>query len=241
MWYPTIFSFIASTFGSLISPTLSQNQYFILAGSLICFWAVTWVSSKGIRATSIMSLVCSFFGTLLPMLSIIVLAAVWLLKGNESATPLSWSALIPTAGTVNDLAYFTNILYSVVGIEVVAIHASDAEEPDRSYPKALTVSGLFIFITLTLSSLALCIIIPTSQLSLISGIMDAFSTFLDTYNAGWVIYLLGLSIIIGALGITSSWTIGIARALNTACKDAGLPSFLQKKNKNKMPYVILNG
>src|ERR1700735_4485620 len=48
-WYPVILSFVAVTLAFLISPTLSENKFFVLAVILIGFWGMTLLNYLGIK------------------------------------------------------------------------------------------------------------------------------------------------------------------------------------------------
>jgi len=173
------------------------------------------------------------------MAIIIILAVSWLSTRHESATPISFSALFPTQSTWGNLGYYANILFSLFGIEVVAMHAKEVRNPKETYSKALTIAGFIIIISLTLASISLCVVVSPKQLSLLTGLMDAFSAFFNSYNMPWATYCIGVAIIFGSLGVASSWIIGLARGIQVACSDAGFPAFLQRKNKHQMPYMIL--
>ena len=239
IWYPTIFTFLSSTLASMINPNLQTNEVFMLVGGLGFFWAMTAVSARGIEAQTWLTVVLTIFGTILPMTFIIILAAVWLIRGNESQTPLSFQGLLPNSNTWSNLAYFVNILFSLLGIEVVATHAKDIKDPSKMYPRALLISSIVIISTLTLASLSVCIVVAPSKLSLITGLMDAFHAFFGAYGIPWAAYCIGVSIILGGLGVTSSWIIGVSRSLRVACVDASMPKWLTVVNKHQMPYMIM--
>lgn len=239
IWYPTIFAFISSTLLSLASIDVESNRWLILLICASLFWLITFVHSFGMRASSWISAVSAIVGTLVPMLLMIGLAAYWLLSGAPSATPLTWQGLKPDAATLNNLAYFSNILFSLLGLEVIAMHAGNVKDPARSYPKALMSSALIILTTLMLSSLALCIVIPPGKIMLISGIMDVFNLFFASYHFPIGTTLIGWCIIIGGLGIASSWMIGLARGLHVALASTNSPKILLKLNKNGVPLNVL--
>jgi amino acid transporter len=239
IWYPTIFAFMSTTLAVIFSPVEAQSNLFILITSLVLFWAITLINCFGIRAIGWVSTISTVLGTLIPMAFIIGVAAYWLLSGHPSATPLSFHGLIPTQANLSDLGFFTNILFSLLGIEVIAMHAGDVNNPARSYPRALMISGIVILTSLILSSLALCILIPADQIGLIGGVMDAFTVFFNTYHLSWVTQLMGIAIIIGGLGIATSWISGLARGLRVASLSSRLPSCFQTLNRHDMPQAIL--
>lgn len=239
IWYPTIFAFISVTLASLIHPGWENNKWFILLISLGCFWLLTYAHCFGIRMASWVSAFSAIVGTLLPIVFITGLAAYWLISGHTSATPLSWSALIPDHYALHNLAFFSNILFSLLGLEVIAMHAGNVKNPEKNYPRSLAISAILILTTLTLGSLSLCIIIAPDKIALISGLMDTFRLFLNAYHLSYAINLIGWAIIIGSVGIASSWMLGLARGLHVAISSSNLPVKLQRLNKRGMPAPIL--
>lgn len=239
IWYPTIFAFIASTIASLVHPAWETNEWFILALCLLGFWTMTLISSYGVKAMGWVSTVGSIVGTLLPMGFVIVLALFWLGKGHVSATPIHAAALIPNQNAMNNLGFFANILFSLLGLEVAAMHAGNVKMPEKTYRRAMTLAGVVILGSLIFSSLALCTVIPPAQIGLINGLMAAFKVFLDQDGLGQLLPIIGIAIVLGGLGIAFSWIIGLARGLQVACSDARIFAPLQKLNQREMPCRIL--
>lgn len=239
IWYPTIFAFISSTMLSLIQPNLESNRWLILIICTTLFWLITFAHSFGIRASSWISAVSAIVGTLIPMLLMISFASYWLLSGHPSATPLSFHALLPDAEALKNMAYFSNILFSLLGLEVIAMHAGNVTHPETSYPRSLLISAITILSTLILSSLALCILIPSDHIKLISGIMDVFNIFFASYHLPYFAEIIGFCIVMGGVGIASSWMIGLARGLHVALKATNAPKFLQQLNNNGVPLNVL--
>lgn len=241
IWYPTIFAFIATTLGSMISESLVTSKLFILGASLFFFWALTLINSRGIRTLGTMSTFYAITGTFVPMSLIIIMAIYWLASGHASATELSWSALVPRHDNLMNLAFFINILFSLIGIDSIAIHAGDVKNPESTYPKVLGLSGLVIVSSLAFSSLAICIVVEPEKIGLISGLMSAYQLFFNEYHMTWAVNFIGIAIILGGLGIASSWIVGLARGLHVAAcaSDARIPKTFKRLNKQKMPTGIL--
>lgn len=238
IWYPTIFAFISSIIATLIYPPLNNNIWFILITCTSLFWLMTFFHSLGIRISGWISTVSALVGTLLPMMLMIGLTAHWLMSGSPSAITFTMHNLLPNSETYKNLAYFSNFLFSLLGIEVIAMHASNVAHPERIYPRALWISAPLILLSLVLSSLALCISVPPQQIGLMSGIMDVFELFFTNhFPVGTV--LIGWCIVIGGLGIASSWMISLARGLQVAFQATDAPKILQKLNKNGVPVNVL--
>lgn len=239
IWCPTIFVFISITLASLISPDLQNNKPFLLSVSLISFWGLSLFHCRGIHITSWISTVSVILGTLLPMACIIFLAAYWLLKGNPSATPLSLDSLYPKSHDLLNIGFFSNILFSLLGQEVIAMHAGNVKNPTKTYPKAVAISAIVIVTSIILSSTALCVILPAEKIGLASGLIDVLEEFFAVYNIKNVTIFLGGAIILGGLGIASSWMIGLARGINVSLNRIHAPKWLQNVNKNEMPAGVL--
>jgi len=239
IWYPTIFAFITSTLISLISPELGTNKFILLSSCAGLFWLITFIHSFGIKASSWFSAISAIVGTLLPMTLIIVFAIYWMLSGSPSATPLTIQGLLPGKETLKNLAYFSNILFSLLGLEVIAMHAGNVANPKKSYPRAFFISAIIILTTLILSSLALCIVIPPGKIMLLSGMMDVFNLFFATHHFPYGATIIGWCIVIGGLGIASSWMIGLARGLHTALTSANVFKALHPLNSNGVAINVL--
>lgn len=236
VWYPTILSFIVATFYYLKFPGLADNKYIMLATILILFWLTTLVNAFGMRISSIVSLFGTLFGTLLPMLFIMFLAFMWLYHGNTSAIDFSWQGLLPGPEHKQNLAFFIAIVFGLIGIEMSAVHAEEVKNPGRDYPRALLISTIIILITLTLSSLAIAIVVPHSELGLTTGLIQAFEKFLKASHLAWAYPVMTYLIILGALASVSAWIIGPTKGLWAADKDGCLPPLLQKNDEALCTY-----
>jgi amino acid transporter len=239
IWYPTIFAFLGATLSALIHPAAQDEKGFILLSCLLLFWILTALCCHGVKSLSWMSAIGSCIGTLLPMLAIILLAAYWLLSGRPSATPLSWEGLLPTKSSFDNLGFFANILFSLLGIDVIAMHGKDVRHPERTFPKVLSLAGWIIWLSLVLSSFAICVVLPAEHISLTGGLVEAFDLFFAQYHIPWAHSLICLAIILGGLGIVTSWMSGLARGLHVAALSANVPACLKKLNRYGMPYPIL--
>lgn len=238
IWYPTIFAFLSSILATMLAPGLEDNKWFILGSCASLYWIITYIHSKGVKMSGLISTVSTLVGTLFPMALMIGAAVYWLASGSPSAITFSAKDLIPNETTYNNLAYFSNFLFSLLGIEVIAMHAANVKNPTVTYPKALSISAPIILISLMLSSLALCVIVPPEKIGIITGIMDVFDLFFKQYYPGGT-FIIGWSIVIGCLGIASSWMIGLARGLHVAFTAINAPKPLQKLNKSGAPVNVL--
>ena len=101
-----------------------------------------------------------------------------------------------------------------------AIHAGEVDKPEKNYPRALRNSSILIWLSLVCSSLAIAIVIPRQELNFVSGLIDAFSKFFQSYHLGWLLPIIVLSIAIGCMCEVSAWVIGPTRGLLIAAKES---------------------
>lgn len=239
VWYPTILAFIAATFAYLIEPALAHNQTFMLVAVLVIYWATTLINCLGMKAASWMSMIGAIFGTLLPIGLVILLGLIWLIKGQPLQIEMSVKSLLPDLTNWSNLGFLTAVLFGLAGMEMSAVHAEEVRHPQRDYPKALLYSTIIIFISLVLGSLAIAIVVPNKQLSLVAGVIDAFAIFLQAYHLSWALPLVALCIVIGGICSVSTWSFGPTKGLLIAAHDGIMPTRLLRVNRFGAPVAIL--
>jgi glutamate:GABA antiporter len=239
VWYPTILTLVAGTVAYLVNPAWINDPIFMSAAVLVIFWSCTLLNCFGMRLSSAVSSTGSLLGTLLPMIVIIGLAAMWVMDGKPLAIELKAADLIPKISSLPELVFATAILYSLVGLEMSSVHASEVKNPSRDYPLALLISAGIILISLTLSSLAIALIVPKGELDIVVGIMQAFQSFSADLGMPQLSQGIALCIIIGGIGGVATWIIGPTKGLLAAKEDNLIPRVLQKTNRFGAPVPIL--
>ena len=239
VWYPTIMAFIAATIAYLFNPELANNKYYLLISSIGLFWLFTVLNCYGMRVSSLISTLGALVGTLFPMLSIIILGFFWLWSGHIDLESIRFNAWIPHYEDWSTAALFPGVLFGLIGLEMSAVHAEEVRNPQRDYPRAIAYSTLLIFLSLVLSSLAIVLVIPADHLSIISGLIDAFKTFFNAFGLDWMLPILVVLIILGALSGVAAWIIGPTKGLMVAAKDGSLPAIFSKMNQHHAPTFIL--
>jgi len=94
-------------------------------------------------------------------------------------------------------------------------------------------------LVLILGSLAIAIVVPQKEISLIAGIMEAFRLILLRYHMGWMVPVIALLVAFGSIGELTTWIIGPSKGLYTTAKDGNLPPFLQHINRHGVATHIL--
>ena len=238
-WYPVIMSFIAVTAAYLISPTLGDNKFFVISVILVGFWCMTLLNYLGIKTSGWFSTIGVIVGTILPGLFIIFLGISWVTGGNPVQTPLTWDAIVPSFSHVGNLVFLSGLFLAFAGLEVSAGYASDVQNPQKNFPRAIVLGAAITFVLFMLGSLAIAMVIPKQEISLVAGVMDAFRIFFQYYHLTWVLPLMAVLLIIGAIAEVNSWIIGPVRGLYATSIHGNLPPLFQKLNKHEVPTNLL--
>jgi len=239
VWYPAILTLIASTVAFLFNPTWVSDPTFITSTVLITFWGCTLLNFFGMRISSAVSTVGSILGTLGPMILIILLAVAWIKQGNTVEITPSWQSFFPKIKGLAEWVFFTQIIFSLMGLEMSSVHALEVENPKKDYPAALVISVFIIIISLILASLAVALVVPAKALHNLTGIIQAFHLFATAFETPWLAPLVAGAIVIGGVCQVATWIIGPTKGLFAAADDGLLPHVLAKTNRFGVPYMML--
>src|SRR5579862_5322978 len=238
-WYPVIMSFVAVTLAFSISPELAENKFYVCSVILVGFWGMTLMNYLGIKTSGWFSTIGVIVGTILPGIFVIFLGVQWLATGHTVETELSVRALTPSLDQLGNLAFLAGLFFAFTGLEVFASYAGDVQNPQKNYPRAILLSALITFALFMLGSLAIAIVIPNNQISLVAGLMEAFRAFFQFYHLTWILPLMALLLVIGAIAEVNSWIIGPVKGLYATAVHGNLPPFFQKVNKHEVPTRLL--
>lgn len=199
-WFPAILSFSASALAYLIDPTLAENKMYLLLFTLCGFWAFTLYNYYGLKLSTWFSAFGVISGTILPGIFLVILGIVWIVQGNPIQIEFSRQALIPEMSNIQNLVFLTGLFLAFGGLEVSAAHAKEVRNPQKTFPKAILLAAIVALVIYSLGALSIAIMIPKENISLVSGLMEAFKLFLGHFGLDWMVVPLGIMIIYGAVG-----------------------------------------
>lgn len=239
VWYPTIMALIAGVLAYFFDPVLAQNKTYMISTILIIFWGATFLNCLGMKVSSWLSIVSALIGTIIPMMFIAVLGVIWWVNGHPMEIAFTWDRFFPDRAGLDNLAFLSNVLFGLIGLDMAATHAAEMKNPTKDYPKALWISVIIILTTITLASLAIAMTVPNKDLSLVTGSLQAFVIFLDKFHLPWLVPVMVFFIVLGGLGGVGAWIIGPTKGLMMASRDGSLPPVLGKVNKHGAPARVL--
>jgi len=238
-WYPAILSFVAATIAYVFFPSMAENKVYILSVVLVGYWAMTFLNFLGIKTSSLFSTIGVIAGTILPGALIIALGISWLIMGNPSQITFQAADLVPDFSRPDNLVFLSGFFLAFAGLEVSAGYAGEVKNPQRNYPRAIIIAALVVFLLFMLGSLSIAFVVPRSDISLVTGLMEAFKVFLTSYHLEWILPVIGVLLVFGAIAEVNAWIIGPVKALATTSVHGNLPPYFQKTNEHGMPTRLL--
>ncbi len=248
VWYPTVLGFAAASLAYLFAnPALAQSGPYTGTVIIIVYVCATFVALSGSTAVNAVTKYGVVIGTLIPAALVILLGLLWVDQGNPIAL-LSQSTvahehahvrLFPHITGLGSIAFLAGIVLLFAGVEVQAVQASEMENPTREFPVAMLIASLLIVLVFLLGSLAVAAVIPSHEISLTAGLMQAFTVMLDKFGIGFLTPVLGLCMAFGAIGSVMSWVTGPSRGLLQTAREGEMPPALAKVNKAGAPVALL--
>lgn len=238
-WFPVILSFVGASLAYIIEPTLAHNKGYILAIILGGFWGITLLNYLGIKTSSWFSSIGVIAGTIIPGIFIIGLGISWFTSGKPLQTPITAQALIPDLKNFGNLVFLCGLFLAFAGLEVSAALASNVKNPQKNYPRSIVIAALITFFLFLLGALSVAIVIPKEEISLVSGLLEAFHKLLEGFGLQWILPVMACLLVIGAIAELNSWIIGPVKGLHATSVHGSLPPIFQKVNKHDTPVNLL--
>lgn len=236
--FPATLSFIAATIAFVFFPHIQQHKYALFALMITIIWSCTFFNFFGVKVSSRLNIVGAIFGSLIPGIIIIALGSDWFFTGHHIQINLSLNHLMP-AMHGSTLALFLGVLLGYAGMQITAFHVTNVKNPGRDFPRAIFVAVIAILALTIFSSLAIAMIVPHKQLSLVSGVMQGFYAFFRAFHISWALPILAFLIAISGISSLSAWLLAPARGLAVAIKQGNFPRWLSYENRQGIPVNIL--
>lgn len=234
VWFPTIMIFIWSVFTYIMPIPFFKSPLGTFLGVLSLFWACTYANIFGMSISSRVSSLGAIVGTLIPMALLTTGGILSLYFHGGYETLLSNQ---PDHGDV--YPYFVELVFGLIGIEMSAMHADEVKQPERAFPRAIMISSIIIFTSLMISSLSVSILIPSQNLNVITGTLQAVNFIGESNHMPWLTSIFGMLIMLGSLATVAAWIIGPVKGLWAAANRGLLPSIFGETNKKGVPINLL--
>lgn len=238
-WYPVILSFVASTLAYVINPDLLQHKSYVVATILVSFWGMTLLNYLGIKTSSWFSTIGVIVGTIVPGVIIIALGFSWVFQKHPIELSLGFHSLIPDFSSLGNFSFLAGLFLAFAGLEVSSSYAGDVQNPQKNYPRAILLAAIITFVVFMLGALAIGVVVPKNEISLVVGLMEAFQKFFGAYHLEGILPVMAILLAIGAIAEVNAWIVGPVKGLYATSIHGNLPPIFQKLNKRGTPTYLL--
>ena len=199
---------------------------------LAFIWIVTWIAFYPV-CDSILILNISAAIKMIRALTVGVLGIVYVVK-NGFVNDMAARTFLPSFD-LESLSYISVIIFNFLGFEVVCTYADNMRDPRRQIPQAIVTGGVVIAAIYLFSAFGIGAAVPTSEISVDSGLIDAVS--LMTGQAGGVLVgVVALLFLITLFGNMISWSMGVNSTAAYAADRGDMPAvFARRSKRNGMP------
>jgi glutamate:GABA antiporter len=239
VWFPTVLAFIASTLAYALSPALGTNAIYLFVVMMIAFWGTTAIAYFGENVSTKFQNVGVILGSIIPSILIIGLGVYWATSGAAIVLPpFSLGEIVPSIN-LSTIPFFATVILLFAGMEMAGFHALETRNPSTDYPKAMAISAVIIFACTVLATLAIAFVIPSNELSLAAGVMQAIQYFFNALHIPSAVAPMAVLITIGGVVSLAAWLIGPAKGLGVVAEEGNLPPVFNKTNKYGSPVAVL--
>ena len=239
-YYPALLGYVGSTLAYVIDQKLASNGVYTAAIIIVLFWGGVLVSSRGAPVVARLSSSGTVIGTLIPGALLVVLGVIYLIQGNPSAAPMNVHHVLPPWNGLASIVLVVNSFFTYAGIEVTAVHVDELRNPGREYPRAIFLAMGLVLAVFILPTLAIAWVIPSGQISLTAGVMQAFDSLLTHFGTSFAVPVIAIALAVGALAGMLAWLDGPSEGLLRIGREQGyLPPYFQKLNRQGIEVHIL--
>lgn len=157
--------------------------------------------------------------------------------GAVGAGELKAEPLLP--GGVKSIAgSMLIVIFTYAGFEIIGLAASEAENPHRTIPRAISYTVISLVGLYILSAAALLPLIPTAQLTeKVSPMVGALSR----HGMGWAGSIINFILVTAILSTMMASMFGLGRMMRSVADEGHAPGWL--KDKKDVPYrgIIFSG
>ena len=239
-YYPAVLAYVASTLAYVSTPGLAHSGVYTAAVIIVLFWASVIAASRGIVAIDKLASWGILIGTLIPGFLLVVLAAIYLLQGGRAAAPLNGHHVLPPWHGLTSIVLIVNGFFTYAGVEVNAVHVDDLSDARREFPRAILLAVILILLVFIPPTLAISVAVPSQQISLTAGVMQAFRTLLHHFSIGFLEPGVAIALMVASLSGLLDWLTGPSTGLVRIGRERGyLPPYFQQVNANGVQLRIL--
>ncbi len=239
-FYPALLAQVAGTLAYVFDPDLASNGVYNAVVIIVLFWAGVLLSSRGAALVADFSSSGTVIGTFIPAVILVALGVAYLLQGRHSAAPMTPDHVLPAWHGLASIVLVVSSFFTYAGVEVNAVHVDELRNPARDYIKSIYLAVALVLAVFIFSTLAISWVVPSGQISLTVGVMQAFNSLLRHFGLGFAVPVIALALALGALAGMWTWLDGPSEGLLRIGREQGfLPPYFQRVNRKGIELRIL--
>ncbi|MCC4046562.1 amino acid permease [Enterococcus gallinarum] len=221
-------------------PALNTNSWLKLIATLVIFWLITISQFGGTKNTAKIAKVGFFVGIVATGVILFLLGIIYIAQGNPIKVSFGADAWLPDFTKINTLVVFVSFILAYAGVESSASHVKDMDNPGKNYPKAILSLVAATILLDTLGGVTVAATIPQNQLSLDTGVIQAYSYLIHHFGGSeWLVRFIAVVICLGVIAEIAAWVVGPSTAMLEAAENGLLPKQLAKVNQHNVPINIV--
>ena len=199
---------------------------------LAFIWIVTVVAFYPV-CDSIVILNLSAAIKILLAVTVGVLGIVYVAR-NGFVNDMSAGTFLPSFD-LDSLSYISVIIFNFLGFEVVCTYAGSMADPRRQIPQAIVAGGIVIAAIYLFSAFGIGAAVPTRDISVDSGLIDAVSLMTGA-TGGVLVGIVALLFLVTLFGNMISWSMGVNSTAAYAAERGDMPAvFARRRKDNQRP------
>ncbi len=203
-----------------------------LAIQLLFVWIVTIVAFYPV-CDSIIILNVSAAIKIILAVTVGVLGIYYVIR-NGFVNSMEARTFLPSFD-LDSLSYISVIIFNFLGFEVVCTYADNMREPRKQIPQAIITGGIVIAAIYLFSAFGIGAAVPTHDISVDSGLIDAVS-LITGRTGGIFVGAVALLFLVTLFGNMISWSMGVNSTAAYAAENHDMPRVFAKRwAKNDMP------
>ena len=213
---------------STFFPILKTNAVAAIAAGLGAIWGLTWINTRGIKASGEVQLVTSIL-KIVPLVAIAIGGLFFIKAANFLPFNNSGGSVFDAISSAAAIAMF-----ALVGIECATIPAENVENPGKTVSRATMIGlGVTVLVYL-LGAISIIGVIPESVLkNSASPYADAAVVIFGSSARYWA----GAGAAIAAFGCLNGWILVQGQIPYAMASDKLFPGAFGWLNKKGAPYV----
>lgn len=235
-WYTGFLTFLIINISYAINePALADDKLFVMGLSLVIFWVLSVLSTKGMTFGKIFTRVGAL-GSTIPAILLVVMAFAAVLFGSYPvASTYTAETLMPKLN-MDSLSAISSVLFALAGAEVTANFVTEMENPKRDFPRAIFIAAAIVSGLYVLGSIAITMIVPPAEITASQGILVGLAAVSSYLGFGtWFIQLVAFGIALSIIGAIILYIASPIKMLFGSVQPGIFPASLTKVNEKNIP------